>query len=488
MREALSDRELLGDVIAGDSWARWRVSLIAANGEELTEDERVLFREISGREREPGERVEQFVAVVGRRGGKDRAMSVAGAYFGGLCSYDDVLVPGERGLLLVLAENTKQAGVAFGYLKGIFERVPKLKRMVVAVTADTIELNTGVDIQIRAASFRGLRGPTCVMVIADEIAFWLSENTSNPDSEILGAVEPSLATTGGMLALISSPYAKRGALYDVYAKHFGPDGDPRILVVQGASRMFNPTLSERVVARAYEKDPEKASAEYGGLFRSDLEDFVSRELVEGLIERGVTKREPIDGVLYHGFVDPSGGSKDSMTGAIAHLEGRKLVLDAAMEIKAPFSPEAATARLATDLFLPYGVRRVRGDRYAGQWPSERMMAHGIEYMPAEFTRSEIYIAVLPEMNSGHVALLDDPRIVTQFAGLERRTSRTGRDSIDHKPGAHDDLANAIAGALLLAKPAAIQEVPMCSPGSVPNEAHYSPGLGWMEPMTLGRFS
>jgi hypothetical protein len=29
--------------------------------------------------------------------------------------------------------------------------------------------------------------------------------------------------------------------------------------------------------------------------------------------------------------------------------------------------------------------------------------------------------------------------------LERRTARGGRDSIDHPPGAHDDLANAVAG-------------------------------------------
>jgi hypothetical protein len=33
--------------------------------------------------------------------------------------------------------------------------------------------------------------------------------------------------------------------------------------------------------------------------------------------------------------------------------------------------------------------------------------------------------------------------------LERRTSRGGRDSVDHAPGSHDDLANACAGALSL---------------------------------------
>ena len=49
-------------------------------------------------------------------------------------------------------------------------------------------------------------------------------------------------------------------------------------------------------------------------------------------------------------------------------------------------------------------------------------------------------------------LVDDDRLVRQLIGLERRTGRgTGRDIIDHPPGAHDDLANAAAGALVMAQ-------------------------------------
>ena len=42
-------------------------------------------------------------------------------------------------------------------------------------------------------------------------------------------------------------------------------------------------------------------------------------------------------------------------------------------------------------------------------------------------------------------LVDSVRLVNQLASLERRTARGGRDSIDHAPGAHDDVANAVAG-------------------------------------------
>jgi hypothetical protein len=68
-------------------------------------------------------------------------------------------------------------------------------------------------------------------VIATEAAFWQTdEGSGNPDSEILNAVRPSLATTHGPLIIITSPYARRGEVWDVYRRHYGPQGDPLILV------------------------------------------------------------------------------------------------------------------------------------------------------------------------------------------------------------------------------------------------------------------
>jgi hypothetical protein len=61
----------------------------------------------------------------------------------------------------------------------------------------------------------------------------------------------------------------------------------------------------------------------------------------------------------------------------------------------------------------------------------------------------LYAELLPLMNSGRVELLDQPRLLAQLASLERRTARSGRDTIDHPPGAHDDVANAAAGAIAL---------------------------------------
>jgi hypothetical protein len=75
---------------------------------------------------------------------------------------------------------------------------------------------------------------------------------------------------------------------------------------------------------------------------------------------------------------------------------------------------------------------------------------GSTYELSEKPKSDIYRDMLPLLNSRKVQLLDDRRLLSQLHGLERRTARGGKDSIDHGPGAHDDIANAVAGALVLA--------------------------------------
>ena len=80
MREALEDDDYFGALLDGDTWRAWRVLLIAIVGEPLTEGERVIFKDLTGRKSEPLEPVEEFWAIIGRRGGKTRAMAVLAGY------------------------------------------------------------------------------------------------------------------------------------------------------------------------------------------------------------------------------------------------------------------------------------------------------------------------------------------------------------------------------------------------------------------------
>lgn len=253
-----------------------------------------------------------------------------------------------------------------------------------------------------------------------------------------------------MLLCASSPYARKGVLFDHHARYFGKDGSDT-LIWQSATRTMNPTFSQQTIDAAMEKDPADARAEYYAEFRGDVDAFITREVVDACTIAGRVELLPAAGIKYVAFTDPSGGSSDSMTLAIAHKDriSNNVVIDAVRAVKPPFSPNAVVNEFAK-LLKAYRVTDVTGDRYGGLWPSERFRAHGIRYLPSERTKNDLFLAFLPMLNSGVAELLAVPRIALELVGLERRTSRGGRDSIDHAPGGHDDLANAVAGAAVLA--------------------------------------
>ena len=125
------------------------------------------------------------------------------------------------------------------------------------------------------------------------------------------------------------------------------------------------------------------------------------------------------------------------------------MLVAPREVKPPISSRDSVKEFAKVL-QAYGVSSIAGDRYAGEWPREAFRQYGIYYDVAEHSKSELYRELLPMLNSQTAVLLDQSRLIAQLCGLERRTARGGRDSIDHAPGLHDDVANAAAGALVRA--------------------------------------
>jgi hypothetical protein len=450
LRKALADPQLLGGALAGLSWRAWRVLLIAAMGEELDDEERVLFRALTGREREPGQRVNEFIAVIGRRGGKSRAMAVLATYIAGLCDHTDALAPGERGILLCVALDQKVAKIILDYAQACFERSPILRQLIKNRTADALELTNAISFEVRPATFRKLRGPTYVAVIADELAFWFTEAAyANPDVEILAAVRPALLTTRGPLILASSPYAKTGVLWNTFRRHYGPGGAPDILVARGASRDFNPTIPQSEIDRALEADRVRNTAEFLAEFRSDVEGFVALEVVEACTG-AYREMLPAANNFYRAFTDPSGGSDDSFALAISHKSKDQIIIDAVREARPPFSPDAVVDDFAT-LLKSYRITRVTGDRYTGEFPRELFRKHGIAYDLAKQTKSELFRDLLPLLNSGRIVLPRNDRLQGQIVGLERRTSAVGRDIISHPDRGHDDVANAVAGAAALSK-------------------------------------
>lgn len=447
IREAMTDPALFGEQFGGSSFKAWRALLSGFYGEPLEQGELYHWREITGRQEAPTAPHDELWMAIGRRGGKSQATALLAVYEAAFHDYSDRLAPGEMATCLVVAVDRKAARAVFRYVVGLLHSNPMLERMIVREDRESVELSNRTIIEVGTASFRSTRGMTYAFACIDEVAFLRADDSANPDREIIEAIRPGLATLGGRLVALSSPYARRGELWEHHKRYHAKPGP--ILVAQAPSRTMNPTLPEKVVKRAYERDPASASSEYGAQFRTDIEAFITREAVEACTVPGRIELPPISGTRYVAFTDPSGGSQDAFTLAIAHMEDGRAIVDAIRSRKPPFSPEQVVADFAA-LLDQYRVREVTGDRYSGEIIREVFRRHGINYQVADRPRSDLYRDLLPLMNSGRVELPENETLIRELVNLERRTARSGKDTIDHGPGvnAHDDVANSVAGAVV----------------------------------------
>lgn len=443
--DAMTDRQLFGGTFGGDSFAAWRALLGGFYGLSLSETEAETFKAITGRAETPTEAAHELWLAVGRRGGKSHVAGLLAIYEACFTDHRDRLAPGEVATCMVIASDRRQARAVMRYISGLVNENPMLRRMVLRENSEAIEFKNRAAIEVHTASHRAVRGYTLSAAILDEIAFWHVEG-ANPDVEIIAALRPALATLGGKLVALSSPYARRGVLWSAYKRHFGHDGP--VLVAQAPSRTMNPLLPQRVIDDAMKDDAARASAEYLAQFRSDIASLIDPDLIERATRPKPKELPAARGTFYQAFTDPAGGGQDEFTIAIGHRDGDAVIIDA---VRGLHGSPAEIAKEYAGFLQGYGIRRVIGDRYAGRWPRDEFQKHGIRYDVSELDRNGLYLEMLAALNSGCVELPPDQKLARQLAGLERRTGRTGRDMIDHPPGGHDDLANAVAGLVATVK-------------------------------------
>jgi hypothetical protein len=330
----------------------------------MTPEQLAIYQQHTGRSTPPTVPHHEAWLVIGRRGGKSFMLALIAVFLACFHDWRPFLGPGEITTVMVVAADRRQSRTILRFALGLLKAVPMLKRQIVNVTKESILLACDVQIEVHTASFRSTRGYSIVAALLDEIAFWPTDETaSEPDSEIVNAIKPSMATIpNSMLLAASSPYAKRGTLWSAFKNHYGQDGDP-ILVWQAATRDMNPSVPQSFIDRHMIEDEAKARAEYLGTFREDLEQLLSREAVMQCVTPLIFERVKRHYVTYYAFVDPSGGSSDSMTLCIAHrnVVERTVTIDCLREAKPPFSPEAVCQEFAL-VCKSYGCLKVVGDR------------------------------------------------------------------------------------------------------------------------------
>lgn len=457
--EAMRDENVFRNYLTANgkydinTWKNWQVALRCIYGHgSKSESSRELIKQCTGREWStmPKEGFRNSLLLCGRRSGKSKIAGLLGCAEAVMSGREQYLSPGEQGLVTVISPSRAQSTLVASYITACFE-TPLLKKEVASTAKNTILLKNGVRVVILCNDWRTCRGYSLLCCIIDEICFLRnSELQVKNDAELIAAIKPALSTTQGKLIGISSPYSKKGHAWERYKANFGnPKG--RTLIWQAPSLLMNSaTLTQKEVDDAMAEDRASALAEYYAQWRSDVGAFIDLELLEKLIVTGRTSLPPKPGIRFQAFADVSGGTGgDHAALAISHRrDDGKIIIDLARCWRAPHNPLEVIDQMCR-ILREYRITQCVGDNYSAGFVKQKFEDRGIRYIKCDAPKSTLYLEALPQLCSGGVELLDSKQLIDEFCNLERRTRSGGKDSVDHSPNSHDDLCNAVAGALFL---------------------------------------
>jgi hypothetical protein len=284
--DALRDPQLFGGLPAFKNlptWRNWCVFLSACEGLPLTSEDERIFCQFTGRScyRPPSGGFPEAVAIVGVQSGKSR---IAGAFAG------KAALTGAPGTHAVLIGQDHRGAmrVLLRYSREPFETLDPFKAEVVRTTADTLDLANGVSLSAYPCRPEAVRGIRACIVVIDELAFFQSTDGRPTDTEMLRVARGRVATTGGKIIILSSPYGQSGALWDLYRKHYRDDAST--LIWQASAPEMNPTLPVDYLQRMQQDDPDAAESEIYGRFRRGLSALLDPEALAACVDDGVKER------------------------------------------------------------------------------------------------------------------------------------------------------------------------------------------------------
>ena len=231
--------------------------------------------------------------------------------------------------MLVLTATVEQSKTVFAYALAFLQSSPALRQEVVDATRNEIRLKNGVIIAIHTNSFRTIRGRTLAAQFSMKFFFGGTTPPRRPMLRFIPRCCQRLRRRMACWSVSARRIAASGSCIRS-TRHFGVDGDD-VLVVQGGSKLFNPSLDDGVIAAQRLADPTAASSEWDAEFRADLAAFLDDTLIDGAVEHGrPLELPPRPGVNYRAFVDAAGGrGTDHYVVAIGHEEGEHFVIDVA---------------------------------------------------------------------------------------------------------------------------------------------------------------
>lgn len=369
--------------------------------------------------------------------------------------------------VLIAANDEGQAGDDLSLAKKLVQANPFMARELEIVQKQIRRLDgKGAMTILPSRDAAGLHGKTALMVGFDEIHGYrdwdileaLAPDPTRPDTLQWITSYDTIYNTSGVPLFDLKQQAQRGEdprmLFSWYSADLCTDPDFADLP---AEQRANPSMSSWPDGKAYlEQQRRRLPSHKFRRLHLNLPGapdgaYFDGGLIDAAIVHGVTELPPEHGLDFVAWCDMSGGSNDDAVLAIGHKDNEeRLLLDfvGSQNGKPPFNPRDAVAKFARVL-RRYGISQVTGDAYAGEIFVNDFREYGIDYVKSDLkSATEVYEKFEPLLNAGDVELLDHPTLIKQLQTLVVRGAK-----ITHQSGDHDDWANAVAGAIVLAKDA-----------------------------------
>jgi hypothetical protein len=399
--------------------------------------------------------------VAGRRAGKSDALaSTIVAYEAALGGHEAHVRKGQQALCFQIAQDLRMARYSLGFIRATLESSPILAKLITAITADRIDLKTGLTVAVVPPTLKAVRGYANPVAVLDEVGVWYQDSdAANPDYEIWRAVKPGqLQFPNKMLVGISSPWNKSGLLYQYFeagtdgvkASEADRDRYKDCLVWHGTTAgMGNPRVTRDWLQLENNRDPRAFERECLAVFQDSISGFLSSELLKRAVDKGVTERPAEKNNFYTAAIDPA-FRHDSFALVIAHATENGVVIDVVRRWEPiagqPINPRHVMAEMAP-LLRTYRVVTVTSDQYHLDTLQQLALEYGYAIEGVPFTgtnKAGIYGNLQQLLNQGRLHLLDHAGQLKELRSLERTLTRTGQVQISAPTGQHDDVASATA--------------------------------------------
>jgi hypothetical protein len=416
----------------------------------------------------------QFVLRVGRRGGKSSTLcrvAVAWALWG-----SHAVPPGDIGVVAFVSVSRDESAQRLRTI----EAVLKVLEVAYRRSGDAIELEDArAAFKTFTASVAGVSGPTCIMVLGDELAKWKDADTgSNPASEVIASLKPTVATQpNAPLFWSSSAFSKD----DFHAAMFDRGETSDQLVAHAATWEANPSVSEE---STHELEPDAATwqREYGAIpSDSAIENWFGAAIDLAIdanppppLVTGLRSVIAIDAAFVR---DCFGWAVVSSRVAEREANGRarRITYTMAADAWKPGKPSETIARLKAEVCCKYElppreVSHVFADQHEGTSFGELARLAGVllEIVPwtggsGETSKLARFKAVRLAMLEGTFRIPNDSALIKEFRSVRGVLTPAGNERIEvpRTSQGHGDRVSALclAGSIALGRAANEPEPP-----------------------------